>query len=217
MHQIQQHIIHQLILHRQCRYRDIKPKDIEGNLFMYHLHQLFKEDLAKKVDSRYQLTTKGLQLADSLSLHNLRPRIQPKIVTLLAIQNDKNEWLLYRRSRQPFFGLIGFPYGKIHLGEKIQTAAARELKEKTGLTAKLQHAGDVYLTVFQQQELLTQMFCHVFAGRNPSGILNTETEIGECFWRKINPKNNEYMPGFQEITELLKQKSRFFDEISCQI
>lgn len=217
MHPIQQHIIHQLILHRQCRYRDIKPKDVEGNLFMYHLRQLFKEDFVKKTDSGYRLTTKGLQLADNLSLKNLRPRIQPKIVTLSAIQNDRGEWLLYRRSRQPFFGLVGFPYGKIHLGEKIQIAAERELKEKTGLMAELRHAGDVYLTVFQQEELLTQMFCHVFVGRNPTGSLKTETDIGECFWQKIDPKNSDYMPGFVEIAELIKQKNRFFDELSCTL
>ena len=181
---------------------------------MYHLRTLQKAKLLEKTSAGlYQLTADGLHYADSLSLENLQPRIQPKIVTLLACQNAAGEWLLYRRGRQPFHGLLGFPYGKIHLGEAIQDAAERELKEKTGLVAKLAHTGDAYLTVFQQDEIISQMFCHVFTGSNATGIVKEKSEIGECSWQLVNNINDDYMPGFREIFNHLKTGERFFDQI----
>ncbi|MBI4022696.1 NUDIX domain-containing protein [Candidatus Berkelbacteria bacterium] len=154
-------------------------------------------------------------MADTLSLRTLSPRPQPKIVTLLAIQNDRDEWLLYRRKKEPFAGLVGFPYGKIHLGETIEEAAGRELQEKTGLEATLRHAGDAYLTVRRGEGLLSHMLVHVFVGNQPRGELTLQSSIGTCFWRAIEQVNPaDAMPGFLDLAAALKQESpaHFFHE-----
>jgi ADP-ribose pyrophosphatase YjhB (NUDIX family) len=216
MHDLQKHIVARLIHQSLARYRDIKPKDIEGNLFMYHLRQLQKENLVEKNNIWYRLTPEGLRLADTLSLKTLQVRIQPKIVTLIACQNEIGQWLLYRRNRQPFFGRIGFPYGKIHLGETIHQAATRELEEKTGVLAQLTHAGDCYLTTYQSEELVSQMFCHVFLGRKPIGTPAAQSAMGECFWSAISDAADPaYFPGFPNIFELIcsTNEKRFFAEI----
>lgn len=110
MHRLQQHIIHQLILHPSLRYARLKPDEVEGNLFMYHLRQLMKEGLVtKRSDGQYELAAEGKLYADRLSLQSFTPRVQPKIVTLIACQNEHDEWLLYERKRQPLIGQIGFP------------------------------------------------------------------------------------------------------------
>lgn len=216
MHRIKKHILHRLILSPSSHYAKIKPKDVEGNLFMYHLKKLIKENfIRKKNDGKYELTPAGKLFADKLSLKSFQPRIQPNIVTLTACKNEKGEFLLYKRKRQPFLGLTGFPYGKIHLGEKITDAAKREFKEKTGLSAILTHKGDVYLTTLQKGELISYVFCHIFSGNMPKGQLKKNAEIGECFWAKvedIKPKN--HIPGFLEIYKILKQKPlhKFFKE-----
>lgn len=214
MHEIQKYVIKQLIHQSTCRYRDIKPKDVEGNLFMYHLRRLIREGMVEKTADGYTLTRKGLRMVDTLSLKSMQPRIQPKIVTLIACQNNKGEWLLYRRTKQPFFGLIGFPYGKIHLGERIQDAANREIEEKTGLNSKLRHAGEVYLAVEDEESLLTHMLFHVFHGTETSGTLKTDSVIGQCFWMKADEiKPDELMPGFAEIISLINSnKTHFFAE-----
>lgn len=182
MHPIKKQILRLLITNSSLLYSKLKPKEVESNLFVYHLKQLILEGLVKKrADGKYELTLEGKIYTDKLSLKNFKPRIQPKIVTLIICQNNKKELLLYKRKRQPFLGKIGFPYGKIHLGEKIFQAALRELKEKTGLSAKLTFKGDVYLTTFSKGELLNQMFCHIFEAKNPEGELIKEPEIGNCF------------------------------------
>ena len=187
-------------------------------MFMYHLRQLTTDELVKKVGNKYQLTKKGLKFVDSLSLKNLKPRIQPKIVTLLAIKNNSGKWLLYKRSRQPMFGKIGFPYGKIHLGEKIKEAAERELLEKTGIKAKLNHKGDVYITTYESSELISHVLLHVFTGTNPKGELLKESDIGKCYWGNIKaiPEENIF-PGFLDLFRLIKNKNHFFEELIYDI
>lgn len=216
MHPIKKQILYQLITNSSLPYSKLKPNDVESNLFIYHLKQLITEDLVvKKNDGKYELSDEGKKYADNLSLKNLQPRIQPKIVTLIVCKNNKGEVLLYKRKRQPFLGLVGFPYGKIHLGEKISEAALRELKEKTGLVSKLSHKGDAYLTTFKDDKLISQMFCHVFAGEDPKGELVVKSEIGECFWENIkNSKADKFMPGFDDVYNLINKPLRnlFFEE-----
>ena len=78
--------------------------------------------------------------------------------------------------------MIGFPYGKIHLDEPITRAAQRELKEKTGLSTKLSHRGDGYITIYQDEQLASQIFFHLFTGNDPTGKLKSPDKAGEAFW-----------------------------------
>ena len=185
---------------------------------MYHLRKLLGEGLVVKVDGGYELSMDGERYIDAASGRSLQVRIQPKIVTLIACHNEAGEWLLYKRKHQPYIGRVGFPYGKIHLGEKVQEAATRELSEKTGLTATLVHRGDAYITTYRNGELLTQMFCHVFAGSNPQGEVKSQSDIGGCYWAKVeNAGDPEYFPGFGRIFSLVSDSrvERFFEEVTC--
>jgi ADP-ribose pyrophosphatase YjhB (NUDIX family) len=182
---------------------------------MYHLNLLIKKGYLIKNGTLYDLTTIGRRYIDKLSLKKFQPRIQPKIVTLLVCQNNKKEFLLYRRHRQPFFNMLGFPYGKVHLGETLASAAAREFTEKTGLKGKLTHRGDVYIAVNEQGELLTHTLFHVFSGTQMTGKLKSKSSIGDCLWSKFPTTHpTELMPGIVEIYKLLQKhpKTLFWDE-----
>ncbi len=219
MHPVRRHIIYHLILNPYLAFAKLKPDNIEGNVFTYHLKTLISEGLVqKRTQGGYELTEEGKRYVDKLSLKNLSPRAQPKIVTLLVCQNPKGEYLLYQRKRQPFLNMIGFPYGKIHLGETVLQAAKREMEEKTGIEAKLFHIGDVYLTIFQSNKLLTQMLCHIILAKNPLGEVKKQSQIGECFWADIKTlSKNKLMPGFKEIYDLVIKKGGqgfFFGEFT---
>jgi ADP-ribose pyrophosphatase YjhB (NUDIX family) len=218
MHRLQQHILQQLILNPQLRYADIKPREVEGNLFMYHLKQLIGEGLVEKCENgKYRLTPKGMAYVDKLSLASLTPRVQPRIVTLIAVEDGSGQWLLYRRKRQPLINTIGFPYGKIHLGETVHKAAERELLEKTGLTAKLEHRGDGYATVFEGTDPVSEILFHLFYGTKPQGELIEKSHIGEPFWSTLDAlPTDEVMPNMLEILELTKayDGKRFFAELN---
>lgn len=219
MHYIQKYVLSRLAKLDNCRYRDIKPKDVEGNLFAYHLAQLMKQGLVQHQGNYYSLTAAGMRHVDQLSSLTEQPRIQPKIVTQIACQNSDGEWLLYRRNRQPFKGMIGFPYGKIHLGETIQVAANRELKEKSGLTANLTHIGEAYVISYEQDQLVSHMLFHIFLAKDFRGNLTEEGDYGQFFWQKITPtKADQYFPGFIEIYQAISTKHHpFFLEVKKQL
>ena len=217
MHRWQQHILSQLMRHETRRYADLKPAEVEGNLFMYHLRAVMREKLVvKRDDGLYELTPEGKRYVDTLSLTTFKPRAQPRIVTLIVCHNDVGQYLFYRRRRQPMLGMAGFPYGKVHLGEPIKEAAARELKEKTGLEAVLAHRGDGYITIYDGEEPVSQIMFHLFYGENPTGTLLPDSTSGKPFWSKPEDLNEATIPSVFDLIKLIDANpdSRFFTELT---
>lgn len=222
MHPLQKHILHQLMFNKDLNFSKLKPKNIESNLFVYHLKLIINDGLVyKNPTGRYELTIDGKTFSDKISLAAFKPRIQPKIITMIVCKRKDGKQALYKKRRHPFIGLVGFPYGKIHLGEKVLAAANRELLEKANLEASLTLKGNVYMTTYQQEELFNQTFCHVFSAIKPQGELLKDSDIGDCFWgdvRKIDPK--ELIPGALDIYHLVEKKpgtQLFFAEFVYQI
>jgi ADP-ribose pyrophosphatase len=74
-------------------------------------------------------------------LHGTYPD-QPR-VAVGAIVFEKERVLLVRRGQPPAKGLWAIPGGKIELGETLQEAAEREIREETGINIR---AGDPVFT-----------------------------------------------------------------------
>ena len=189
---------------------------MEGNLFTYHLRKLIEEGLISKNDGNYGLTAAGKLFIDRLSMKTLSPRIQPKIVTMLLIENNLGEYVVYRRKREPFIKRIGFPHGKIHLGESVYDAAHRELREKASFDTELKYRGDVYASVFEKGELITHILSHVFTGRVKKQTIKSSDRTADCYWAKLGDVHDaKYLPAFGDIYDLCqKGKSIFFKEFT---
>jgi ADP-ribose pyrophosphatase YjhB (NUDIX family) len=206
MHRHQHEILCRLADLGAARYGSLKPKSLEGNVFVYHLQAVQRAGLVEKNALVYNLSLTGLEYVDRLGGVMRQPRIQPKIVTLTACQNEDGKWLFYRRAREPFRGRVGFPYGKIHLGERVQEAAERELLHKTGVTAQLRHLGEAYITVYAKQKLVAHMLCHVFVGAQVQGELKEQSSIGECFWADLQDlASGDRFPGLNSLYTLVEE------------
>jgi ADP-ribose pyrophosphatase YjhB (NUDIX family) len=222
-HKIQLAILARLREQSPARYGYLKPHRVEGNVFVYHLKALMDQGIVEKVAEGYGLTTEGHNFVDRLSEDGLGIRIQPRIATLIALRHEDGSYLLYERQQEPYRGLIGFPYGKIHLGETIAASAARECEDKIGLEIPLVHAGDVYVGVKGKGtgpatgELLMHTLFHVFIGT----IIDKNLVRKEgLFWEKpADITVEEQIPGFHEIADLAEKwrenktlVNRFFGE-----
>lgn len=198
------------------RYSELKPKELEANLFMYHLKELMKMGLVEKLEKRYTLTQAGRSTATRFSIREQSIRVMPSTITVLALRSSNGNWLLYRRKRQPYINALGFPSGKIHLGDKLIDAAYRELDEKCGYTAdevSLNYRGVFNLVEKAEGEIKNHVIGHVWHGVVDDKRI-FENHAGETFWGNWQEYPYEdFIPGFREIVEALKSDQFFGLEI----
>lgn len=163
-HHIERSILLKLATQEYARFRDLRPKRVETNLFSYHLKSLVTSGYVKKTDTGYTLSTKGLIYVDRVSIvDKMLPRTQPKIITMLLVQNSLGEVLLQKRGKQPYINTWTLPYGKLHIddGSVIQ-AAIREFGEKLAYTPDvIRHVGDCYIVVEQQGYIISRTLAHI--------------------------------------------------------
>ena len=164
-HHIQKYIIDVLMYTEIARFRDLRPAQTDTNLFSYHLKTLIKSGIVRKVDDGYTLTAMGLSYVDRVSTEKRIVRMQPKIISMLLIQNSDGDILLQRRTKQPYINAWTLPYGKIHIDDaSLEKAAQREAKEKLGLIDQLlRHIGICYIRVMSEDDILSTTTTHVFA------------------------------------------------------
>ena len=109
--------------------------------------------------------------------------MQPKLAALAVVIHE-GQVLLVRRRNEPDAGLWGFPGGHVDAGETALDAAARELREETGVAAKPER----YLTnidVIQRDETGALRFHFLLAAvlcRYVSGTPLADDDVSEAAW-----------------------------------
>ncbi len=163
-HHIQRHIIGVLMYQKFARFRDMRPKNVDTNLYSYHLKLLQKRDYIVRTNDGYTLGKNGILYVDRVTTSTLKVRTQPKIIVMLVVQNGDGHVLLYRRERQPFTNQWTLPYGKLHLDDETLVAAAhREAREKLRHDNQtIRHSGDCYIRIKDDSETVMSTLVHVF-------------------------------------------------------
>lgn len=204
-HHIQRHILEKLAYTEVARFSELRPKNTDSNLYSYHLTKLLKQGAVVKVDGGYTLGESGLLYVDRVSSSNKKVRTQPKIITMIVIQNSNGDVLLQKRTKQPYINQWTLPYGKVHIEDASTLAAAkRELEEKVGLVSEaLERAGDCYIRTSQ-----TSTLAHIFRLYEDDIPVNSGT-----VWARPH-RLTEYSlaPAVEEIVARTFFKDPFFFE-----
>jgi len=209
-HHVQKHILDVLMYQKVTRFRDLRPPKTDTNLFTYHLNSLVKSGMVDKVVGGYALSTMGLSYIDRVSSEKKSIRTQPKIITMLVVQNGEGDILLQHRTKQPYIDTWTLPYGKLHIEDlSVKEAAQREAFEKLGLeNQEMEHAGDCYIRVHSKGELLSTTLAHVF--RFYKDDIETDEEI---VWARPHRLGDyDLAPAVEEVMSRTFFKDAFYFE-----
>lgn len=134
---------------------------------------------------------------------------QPR-VTVGAIVTKENKILLVKRKRPPHQGCWAIPGGKIELGETLQQAAEREIKEETGITICAKDP--IYIFDYIERDESGDIRFHYViidvAADYLSGDLQSGDDAEMVDWFTIDEA--EKLPLTLSTQKLLKEKSGIF-------
>ena len=186
-HAAQMKLLRQLLLSSSCKFSElVKATGLTSDHANFHIKQLVEAGLVKhvlKTHGQYELTQHGKDYANRMDTDEFVMEKQPKLSVVLDIVNSDGRHLQQERLKQPYFGYWGRPTGKIRAGETMIEAAARELKEETGLEADLTVLGFYHKLDYDVDGnfLEDKYFC-VVRGVNPRGEMLLESDGQRNEW-----------------------------------
>lgn len=186
-HEAQMQILRQLLLSTSTKFNTlVKATDLSSDHTNFHIKQLVEVGFVEcvpKTYGEYRLTVKGKEYANRMDTDEYVMEKQPKLSVVLDIVNADGKHLQQERLKQPYYGYWGRPTGKIRWGETMLEAAARELKEETGLEADLTVLGFYHKLDYDVDGnfLEDKYFC-VVRGVNPRGEMLLESDGQRNEW-----------------------------------
>lgn len=185
IHEAQVGVLRELLFVKSARFSALRKKvNLESDHFKFHIARLIESGYVEKMSSgEYTLTQQGKEYANKLDTDANKLERQPKSAVIIVLKKQDTV-LLQERLKHPYFGFWGYPGGKIRWGETIYQAAARELLEETGLTARLTYQG-VYHELTRSEEtnvILEDKIFQVFSATHPSGKIKTSFDGGRNEW-----------------------------------
>lgn len=139
------------------------------------------------------------------------------IVGVGAIIIENENVLIVRRGQPPKMGAWSIPGGGVHLGEDLEEACMREVKEETGLDVEILSEGRV-LNRITQDEWKRIQFHYVlidFVCRPVGGTLQAASDISEARWvplsevSSLSPMTSGTAEFILESVAALNQSSRW--------
>lgn len=188
LHEIQMLILRELLYNPEAHFTDLNISGMTNDHFSYHINVLVDNGYVLKEGSKYKLTLKGKEFANTMDTVQIEIEKQPKssvLVTTVKEEKGEEYILMSKRKKDPFIGCRGFTTGKIRFGETVVDAAKRELSEETGLEADFEHTGIVVheLVYNREGKLFEDKYFHIVGAVNPTGELKN-TKDAENRWEK---------------------------------
>lgn len=203
-HHIQATIFANLRESNGLRYRDLKDPSIESSQFVYHLKELIKSGLIEKyAHGSYRLTKKGLSLAQHFSSEKNALREGVLTYSLICIRSKSGKWLLVKRKKQPFYNYYASLSGKVHIGETLRQAAARECSILP-TNIDLHYKGYVSILI-SGEAIETHISGPVWFADDIEEFDTTTVQERELYWANWqNLPYEQFIPGWREIVDMIE-------------
>lgn len=225
LHKTQIGILKKLLFAKALRYSELKPfKRLENNKLDFHLDQLIKVKFISKTKDGYSLTSSGKEYSNRIDTDTNNVPLQAKLsvfVCCIRQLKGKNQYLIYTRLKQPFYGCQGFLSGKIMYGETVIQTAKRELFEETKLSGDPKIVGLKHFRVHEEKSgnLVEDKFMFLCVVRNPKGNLRRKNKEANFEWVKQEDVLLKVQKPFEpigEFMEFLKEATEFRGQLNFQ-
>ena len=210
LHHIQKSILHVLAAADSLRYGQIKPKELDGNVFGYHLKQLISDEYVEKTpEGHYALTSKGREYI----VHRHEDSRYSAHTIFLVVLKHRENYLLRERKVQPLLGMSGFVHGEPKPGEAVTATAQARLIDKTGIDAELSIRGHALISQYKNGELHSYSHAIILYGETMHNIRIEEDETGKNYWADNESLSDEtVLPSTLDIVELLTTNAFFLEK-----
>ncbi len=165
-------IIKLFLFNKELKFSEIESLlKTRSNKLSYHIKNLISKGILEKKDNLYYL---------SRSSEALIPYLSDKksvIVTLLILIGDKNKAFLYERKKRPFKNYLALPGGRLMVGESIEVAAKRIMKEKFNLQIYSIKTKSISHEHVKQKRSLVHSFMPILVSvktKNKANLVNIE-------------------------------------------
>jgi ADP-ribose pyrophosphatase YjhB (NUDIX family) len=211
-HYIQRDILRSLSKAEQLRFSELKPQGIENGIFMYHLRQLIHEGLVNKQHGQYLLSETGLRHVSLLTRTNLDLHAQPKLFCLLVIRNSHGEYVMHRRSSQPFINRLTFPGGALFFDENLSDYTSRQLMEKVNIDVPLTLRGLADIRLKSNGQTITHIYAQLFYGEvQGRPLIKAKDERFAPQWTRVDLlKPHDILPDIPDILEQVHGSADYF-------
>ncbi len=205
MHFIQKSILDELRIVSSEHYAMLNKHDVESGHFRYHLSQLITDGYVQQLERGvYSLTTKGQQYVDVLSEQRIHPEKMPKIITYTLLTYD-DLVLLQPKPKHPYKDLVNMVGGKVHLGERTEDAAVREVHEKTGATITSPKLRGIFEIRIDENDAL---FTHVIAYVYQAALEHVPDSV-TAFTREELSNHSQLSPDLLPILEKIESSETY--------
>src|SRR3989338_835088 len=227
-HPIQVSVLRQLLFSPELGFADMqKLSDVTSDHFTFHVKKLIEEGYVEKREKEYRLTRKGKEYANRMDTDENAIEKQPKVSVAITLErrNDKGEreFLFQQRKKNPYYDFWGRVGGKMRWGETVIEAAERELKEETGLEAKLEYRLLYHKRDFDKNTgklLEDKIFLCVYANKF-TGKMIESFEGGVNRWMtheefQLQPKRFTSVDEFKQLMDdgvPFAEREFYYDEI----